>query len=101
MTLNGTEGMLQRTVLIPYMDFLNHDSQTFNAALQVIEIKAYDKSFYALVATRHISKGVELLIRYGVGDESSLELYQVWIYSSRQRRKRQGTLGRFGGELEQ
>lgn len=78
MTLDGTEGMLQRTVLIPYMDFLNHDSQTFNAELQVIETKAYDESFYALVATRHISKGAELLIRYGAGDETSLELYSKY-----------------------
>jgi hypothetical protein len=69
------EGLLQRTVLIPLLDFLNHDSTKANTELQVIETKAYDESFYALTATDNIDKGSELRIQYGTGKETSMELF--------------------------
>jgi hypothetical protein len=75
MTLDGTEGLLQRTVLIPYLDFVNHDSQQPNAELQVVETKEYDESFYALAATRPIPKGAEIRLAYGTGKETSLALF--------------------------
>jgi hypothetical protein len=41
--------------------------------------KEYDESFYALVATQHISKGAELVIWYGAGNEAtSLDLYSKY-----------------------
>lgn len=72
--LDGTEGLLQRTVLIPYLDFINHDSKQPNAELQVIETKEYDESFYALSATCPIARGTEIKIAYGI-EETSLELF--------------------------
>lgn len=78
-TLDGTEGFLQRTVLIPFMDLLNHRPATdANAALEVVETKEYDESFYALVAKRPIAKGEELTICYGTGEETSLELFNKY-----------------------
>jgi hypothetical protein len=68
------EGLLQRTVMIPLLDFLNHASLGANAELQVVETKAYEESFYALTATRNIEKGSELRIQYGTGKETSMEL---------------------------
>jgi hypothetical protein len=73
-TLEGIEGLLQRTVLIPYLDFLNHN-QSPNAELQVVETKAYDESFYALVATQRIPQGSQVCIRYGTGQETAIELF--------------------------
>jgi hypothetical protein len=72
--LDGTEGLLQRTVMVPFLDFLNHQ-RVPNAALEVVEAKAYEESFYALVATRSIRKGEEVTICYGTGDEASWDLY--------------------------
>ncbi len=73
-TLDRTEGLLQRTVMIPFLDLLNH-RRTPNAALEVVESKAYEESFYALVAKKNISKGEEVTICYGTGDEASWELF--------------------------
>jgi hypothetical protein len=61
------------------VDFLNHGgtgaSSTTNAALEVVETKSYDESFYALVATEPIRKGQEIRICYGTGKETSLEIF--------------------------
>jgi SET domain len=82
--LDGKEGLLTRVVLIPFLDFVNHGAHTetatnvllaSNVALDVVETKAYDESFYALVATGHIRKGQEIRICYGTGQESSVEIY--------------------------
>jgi hypothetical protein len=84
MNLDGTQGLLQRTVLIPYFDFLNHcdddvDSDNNiiegNAKMKVIETKEYDESFYALVAKQFIPKGQEIRIVYGTGQETTLDLF--------------------------
>lgn len=74
-TLDATEGLLQRTVLIPFLDFLNHHKKA-NVALEVVESQSsYEESFYALVAQRPIRKGEELTICYGTGQEASWEVY--------------------------
>eukprot|EP00980_Cylindrotheca_fusiformis_P017157 scaffold5281_cov127-Cylindrotheca_fusiformis.AAC.6 len=69
------EGLLQRTVMIPFFDFLNHASVDANSELQVVETKAYEESFYALTATCNIEKGSELRLQYGTGKETSMELF--------------------------
>lgn len=68
------EGLLQRTVLIPLIDFLNHVSTSPNAKMQVVETKAHDESFYALIANRKIPKGKEVRIQYGTGKETSWDM---------------------------
>jgi len=65
--------IMSKTVLMPYLDFINHESKA-NAELQVLETKAEDESFYALQAIRDIPKGSEITISYGTGQESSVEL---------------------------
>ncbi|CAJ1935717.1 unnamed protein product [Cylindrotheca closterium] len=72
------EGLLQRTILIPFIDFLNHASMSPNAEMQVIETKAYEESFYALVAKRKIAKGKEVRIQYGTGHETSFDLFSKY-----------------------
>lgn len=72
--LDMVEGLLQRTVMIPFFDLLNH-KQSSNANIEVLETKEYESSLYALVATRNIKKGEEITICYGTGDEPSWELY--------------------------
>lgn len=64
-----------RTVLLPYLDMVNHCA-TPNAVLEVWEVPdAYDESFYALKAVRPILKGEEITIAYGTGMETSLDLF--------------------------
>ena len=65
-----------RTVLIPYMDFLNHEeANSSNAKIQKVEAKNDDESFFALVATRSIEPGDQITITYGTGLETSLDLF--------------------------
>jgi SET domain len=73
-TLDMTEGLLQRTVMIPFFDLLNH-KRSCNAKIEVMETNKYDASLYALVAGRNIQKGEEITICYGTGEEPSWELY--------------------------
>lgn len=76
LTLDGEDGFLQRTVLIPGMDFLNHEPPSLaNANLEVVETKEYDESFYALVAQKAIRPNEAISICYGTGDEMPWELY--------------------------
>lgn len=73
--LDGHEGLLSRLVLIPFLDILNHAStSSSNAELQVVKTKAYEESFYALVARKTISTNDEIRITYGTGSESSAEM---------------------------
>jgi SET domain len=60
--------LLSKTVLMPYMDMINH-SHNANCQLVVVETKAEEESFYALQALRPISKGQEITITYGVGGQ--------------------------------
>jgi hypothetical protein len=73
-TLDMTEGLLQRTIMVPFFDLLNH-KRSCNAKIEVLETKEYDASLYALVAKRNIQKGDEITICYGTGEEPSWELY--------------------------
>ena len=77
MTIDGMEGLLQRTVLIPYFDLINHslEGRGANAQMQVVETKEYNESFYALIANKYIPKGQEIRITYGTGKESSLDIF--------------------------
>jgi hypothetical protein len=63
-----------KSVLIPFFDMLNHNSDQPNAELQVIETKVEDESFYAVQATRPIPAGKEITISYGTTCDSSVEL---------------------------
>ena len=75
-TLEGTKGLLQRTVLIPFLDLLNHNTAPkANAQLQVVETENYEESFYALTATGSIESGEEITIPYGSGRETSWDMY--------------------------
>ena len=67
--------LISKTVLMPYLDMINHNvPESANAELQVLETKAEDESFYALQATRSIRKGSEIMITYGTGQESTVDL---------------------------
>ena len=73
-TLDMEEGLLQRTVMVPFFDLLNH-KKLCNARIEAMETKEYEASLYALVAERNIRKGEEITICYGTGEEPSWELY--------------------------
>ena len=66
-----------RTVLIPFLDFLNHSATaTSNARIEVVESKQDDEeSFYALIATQNIAAGDPVTITYGTGHETTLDLF--------------------------
>jgi hypothetical protein len=75
-------GSLERkTVLIPYLDMLNHGLSP-NASIEVVECPgSYQDSFYALQALQSILKGEQITINYGIR-ETSLDLlakYGFWI----------------------
>lgn len=84
MDLDGNGGLLSRVVLVPFVDLVNHGTHpenaidmtsVSNADLAVVETKAYEESFYALVASQPIRKGQEIRICYGTGQDSSADLY--------------------------
>lgn len=71
---NEQQQIQTKSVLIPFFDMLNHNSDQPNAELQVIETKVEDESFYAVQATRPIPAGKEITISYGTTCDSSVEL---------------------------
>jgi hypothetical protein len=74
--VNPEEGKMRtKSVLIPFLDMINHSSDNPNAELQVVEAKGEDESFYALRATRSIPANKEITIAYGTGKDSSVDLY--------------------------
>jgi SET domain len=87
-----------RTVLIPYIDMLNHaPAGVSNTVMEKIETPVRDASddaidddnndnndtsYFALVATKDIAAGDELTVTYGTGYETCLDLvakYGFWL----------------------
>lgn len=62
-------------VLVPFIDTANHSSDQPNCKLTIIDPEK-DDAWFALEATRPIAAGKELLIAYGNGLESSVELFE-------------------------
>ena len=62
-------------VLVPFIDIANHSSDQPNCRLTLIDPEK-DEAWFALEATRPIAAGKELMIAYGNGLESSIELLQ-------------------------
>ena len=74
-TVEPQTTLVSKTVLMPYLDMINHDApEGANAELQVLETKAEDESFYALQATRPIRKGSEIVVTYGTGQKSAVDM---------------------------
>lgn len=62
-------------VMVPFIDIANHSSDQPNCRLTLIDPEK-DDAWFALEATRPIAAGKELVIAYGNGLESSVELFQ-------------------------
>mmetsp|Transcript_16156 Transcript_16156/g.44737 ORF Transcript_16156/g.44737 Transcript_16156/m.44737 type:complete len:386 (+) Transcript_16156:159-1316(+) len=62
-------------VMVPFIDIANHSSDQPNCKLTLIDPEK-DDAWFALEATRPIAAGKELVISYGNGLESSVELFQ-------------------------
>ena len=62
-------------VMVPFIDIANHSSDQPNCKLTLIDPEK-DDAWFALEATRPIVAGKELVIAYGNGLESSVELFQ-------------------------
>ncbi len=62
-------------VMVPFIDIVNHSSDQHNCKLTLIDPEK-DDAWFALEATRPIAAGKELVIAYGNGLESSVELFQ-------------------------
>lgn len=62
-------------VLVPFIDIANHSSDQPNCKLTLIDPEK-DDAWFALEATRPIAAGKELVIAYGNGLESTVELFQ-------------------------
>jgi hypothetical protein len=60
-------------VMVPFIDMANHSSDQPNAKLTLIDPEK-DDAWFALEATRPIAAGKEIVIAYGNGIESSVEL---------------------------
>ena len=61
--------------MVPFIDIANHSSDQPNCKLTLIDPEK-DDAWFALEATRPIAAGKELVIAYGNGLESSVELFQ-------------------------
>mmetsp|Transcript_27695 Transcript_27695/g.60981 ORF Transcript_27695/g.60981 Transcript_27695/m.60981 type:complete len:389 (-) Transcript_27695:100-1266(-) len=62
-------------VMVPLIDIANHSSDQPNCRLTLIDPEK-DDAWFALEATRPIAAGKELVIAYGNGLESSVEIFQ-------------------------
>lgn len=60
-------------LLVPFLDLVNHSSNSPNTELHLIDPEK-DDAWFALKATRDIAGGKEVLHSYGNGVESSVEL---------------------------
>lgn len=60
-------------VMVPFIDMANHSSDQPNCKLTLIDPEK-DDAWFALEATRPIAAGKELVISYGSGVDSSVEL---------------------------
>lgn len=60
-------------VMVPFIDMANHSSDNPNCKLTLIDPEK-DDAWFALETTRPIVAGKELVISYGSGVESSIEL---------------------------
>lgn len=69
------DGVLQRTVMIPFLDFINHHCKDHkaNAELVVVETKAYEESFFSLRASKRIAAKSEIRLIYGTGKETTCQ----------------------------
>ena len=65
----------QIKVLLPIIDMINHNSNSFNAELHLIDPEK-DEAWFAIKATRPIKAGKEITISYGTGVLSSVDLLQ-------------------------
>ncbi len=61
-------------VLVPFLDMANHSSDQPNCKLTLIDPEK-DDAWFALEASRPIAAGKELLISYGSGVDSTVELF--------------------------
>eukprot|EP00526_Cylindrotheca_closterium_P010821 CAMPEP_0113640520 /NCGR_PEP_ID=MMETSP0017_2-20120614/21269_1 /TAXON_ID=2856 /ORGANISM="Cylindrotheca closterium" /LENGTH=394 /DNA_ID=CAMNT_0000551811 /DNA_START=1 /DNA_END=1185 /DNA_ORIENTATION=- /assembly_acc=CAM_ASM_000147 len=61
-------------VMVPFIDMANHNSDQANAKLTLVDPEK-DDAWFALEATRPIKAGKEIVIAYGTGVESSVELF--------------------------
>jgi len=61
-------------VMVPYLDLVNHNSNSANAEVHIID-PDQDAAWFSLRATRPIVAGKEITICYGSGAESSVELF--------------------------
>lgn len=70
-----------RTFLIPIVDMINHSNDA-SAELDVLEVPdSFDESLFALRAIRPIRDGDEIVLTYGTGHETCLDLlsrYGFW-----------------------
>lgn len=62
-------------VMVPFIDIANHSSDQPNCRMTLIDPEK-DDAWFSLEATRPIAAGKELVISYGNGLESSVELFQ-------------------------
>jgi len=60
-------------LLLPYIDMVNHSSDHDNAELHLIDPEL-DDAWFAIRAKRNIKAGREILIGYGSGTDSTVEL---------------------------
>lgn len=65
-------------VIIPYLDMINHSSDNSNAMIQLLdsddEDEDDDAAYFAVVATKDINPGDEVLLSYGMQEDSSVDL---------------------------
>jgi hypothetical protein len=86
-------------LLIPFIDLANHASNKPNACLHLIDPDK-DDAWFALKATHKIAAGKELLISYGSGIESSVELLGNYGFVPEENKVDSFMLNRGGDDTE-
>lgn len=80
--IDDDDGITSMCVLVPLLDMINHSSENPNAYFAVLgdddeegdDSDNEENLYYAVVATRQLHQGEEVLISYGSEEDSSVEL---------------------------
>ena len=84
-------------VMVPFIDMANHSSDQPNARLTLIDPEK-DDAWFALEASRPIAGGKEIVIAYGNGVESSVELFMNYGFIPKTNKIDKRMLGKGGND---
>jgi hypothetical protein len=85
-------------VLVPFLDLVNHSSNSPNSQVHLIDPEK-DNAWFALKAIRDIPAGKEILVSYGNGIQSSVEILSNYGFVPRDNKMDRLMLEKGGNDI--